>query len=67
MVCNETGKLDGLPRNEQATALVDFPSPREMMEVLRKNPDIIFVGDISDMEVDYIAGTVLVCKDEEVQ
>src|SRR3989442_13800978 len=65
MVCNEESKLEGMPRNEQATALVDFPSPREMMEMLRMNPDIIFVGDITDMEVDYIAGTVLVCQNEE--
>src|SRR5437870_2853934 len=54
MVCNEESKLEGLPRNEQATALVDFPSPREMMEMLRANPDIIFVGSLDDIEVDYI-------------
>ncbi len=67
MVCNEEGKLDGLPRNEQATALVAFPSPREMMETLRTNPDIIFVGEITDTEVDYIAGDVLVCESSEVK
>src|SRR5436190_10613615 len=67
LVCNDESKLLGLPRNDQATALVDFPSPREMMETLRTNPDIIFVGEIDDIEVDYVAGTVLLCKDEEVQ
>src|SRR5947207_1542345 len=67
MVCNEESKLEGLPRNEQATALVDFPSPREMMELLRKNPEIIYVGEIRDDEVDYIAGTVLVCENHEVE
>ena len=63
----EEGKLDGLPRNEQATALVAFPSPREMMETLRTNPDIIFVGEITDTEVDYIAGDVLVCESSELK
>jgi hypothetical protein len=67
LVCNDESKLLGLPRNDQATAMVNFPSPREMMETLRTNPDIIFVGEIDDIEVDYIAGTVLLCKDEEDQ
>src|SRR5881398_2792589 len=53
MVCNEESKLLGLLRNEQATALIDFPSPREMLELLRAHPEIIFVGEITDSEVDY--------------
>ncbi|SRR6266516_689974 len=67
MVCNEESKLEGLPRNAQATALIAFPTPREMLELLRANSDIIFVGEITDGEVDYVAGTVLVCQDEEVR
>jgi Domain of unknown function (DUF3846) len=67
MVLNESGKLLDLPRNEQATALVDFPSPAEITKLRLAHPEIIFIGDLSGDEADYIAGTVLVCQSEEVQ
>ena len=65
MVCNEESKLEGLPRNEQATALIDFPSPSEIRAMLAARHDIIFVGDPD--EPDYIAGDVLVCESSEVK
>ncbi len=65
MVCNEESKLESLPRNEQATALVDFPSPGEIRAMLKAHPEIIFVGELD--EQDYIAGNVLVCKSSEVK
>jgi Domain of unknown function (DUF3846) len=65
MVLNEEGKLLGLPRNEQATALCDFPSPETIKETLAQYPDVIFVGEID--QVGYIVGTVLVCESREVQ
>src|SRR5437773_11510633 len=55
MICNEESKLEGLQRNEQATTLIDYPSPREMLEVLRAHPEIISIGEISEEEIDYIA------------
>ena len=64
MVINEEGKLIGLPRNEQATSLIDYPSPDELRAMLAANPEIIFVGDLD--EADYIAGDVLVCRSDEI-
>ena len=65
LVCNEESKLEGLPYNELATHLVDFPSPEQIRATLKAHPEIIFVGDLN--EADYIAGTVLVCKSDEVR
>ena len=65
MICNETSKLDGLPYNELATHLVEFPSSEQMLATFAAHPEIIFVGDLS--QPDYIAGTVLVCEDHEVK
>ena len=65
MVCNEESKLEGLPRNEQATALIDFPSPDEIRAMLAARNDIIYVGDPD--EQDYVAGDVLVCESSEVK
>ncbi len=68
MVLNEEGKLEGLPRNEQATALVDFPT-REDYDRLKAvlGDALILVGDPSDLAADFIAGTVLVCLSKEVE
>lgn len=64
MVINEEGKLEGLPRNEQATSLIDFPSPDAIRAMLAADPHLIFAGDRD--EADYIAGDVLVCNTDEV-
>ena len=65
MVINEEGKVDGLPRNEQATSLMDFLSPEEIRAMLATHTHLIFVGNLE--EADYIAGDVLVCHPDEVQ
>ncbi len=69
MIVNEEGKLLELPRNEQATALVGFPTPEERQARIaaykQAGIDILFVGDPN--EADWIAGTVLVCDNDEVQ
>jgi hypothetical protein len=66
MVLNEEGKLLGLPRNEQATALVDFPSQEDIALLKWLYGDqVIIVGEVG-AEADYVAGTVLVCQDHEV-
>ncbi len=69
MICNEEGKLLELPRNEQATSLVGFPTPEErearIAEYKQAGIDVLFVGDPN--EADWIAGTVLVCENDEVQ
>ncbi|HLZ64356.1 MAG TPA: DUF3846 domain-containing protein [Ktedonosporobacter sp.] len=67
MVLNDEGKLLDLPRNEQATVLAGFASPAEVTKLLLEHPDIIYIGDLSGEETDYIAGTVLVCNQDEVQ
>lgn len=67
MILNEEGKLLDLPRNEQATRLAALPSVKDTARALAENPDIIFIGDLEAEEEDYIAGTVLVCDDREVQ
>lgn len=69
MVINEEGKLLDLSRNEQATALANLPTPEERAAI--KN-DLANSGvDVIDLnppyELDYIAGTVLVCQDHEVR
>ena len=66
MVLNEEGKLLGLPRNGQAGALVNLRTPEDIAELQRLLGDcLIIVGDQD--EPDYIAGTVLVCRSDEVR
>jgi hypothetical protein len=66
MVLNDEGKLLGLPRNEQAGALVNLRTPEDIAELQRLLGDsLIIVGDPD--EPDYIAGTVLVCRSDEVR
>jgi len=69
MVINEEGKLLGLPRNEQATALAALPTLAELAEAKALFGDaLILVGyDLESEEADYIAGDVLVCDEQEVQ
>jgi Domain of unknown function (DUF3846) len=66
MVLNEEGKLEGLPRNDQAGALVELATPESLAAMKEEWGDaLIIVGDLD--EEDYIAGTVLVCRDDEVK
>ena len=69
MVINEEGKLLGLPRNEQATALAALPTLAELVQAKALFGDaLILVGyDLESEEADYIAGDVLVCDEQEVQ
>ncbi|MBV9709090.1 MAG: DUF3846 domain-containing protein [Chloroflexi bacterium] len=69
MVINEQGKVEGLPRNEKATALADLPTPQERkkaVEDARRRGVPVFLA-FDPNEEDYIAGTVLVCEQHEVQ
>ena len=69
MVVNEQGKVEGLARNEQATALADLPTPearKKAVEDARRRGIDVFLAFDPDEE-DYIAGTVLVCEQHEVQ
>ena len=73
MIVDEEGKLAQKPRNERATKLAQFVSPKEMVEWLlaMKNAGVpvIRVTDepLTDLteEVDYIVGDALVCLDGE--
>ncbi len=66
LVINEEGKIEGLPRNEQATALVNFSSPAELAEMQEQYPFFVIVGDIGD-EADYIVGDALLCNTDDVR
>lgn len=69
MILNEEGKLIGLPRNEQATALAALATPADIaMLRLMIGDRLIYVGsDLEEEEADWIAGTVLVCEHSEVR
>ncbi len=69
MVINEEGKLLGLPRNEQATAIAGLPTPEERIERMRQAEALGFkVFIFGDPTVpDYIAGTVLICERREIE
>jgi hypothetical protein len=69
MVLNESGKLLGLPRNDQATALLHLPTPRQIA-VLRQvlGNRLVYLGpDLEKEGDDYVPGTVLVCEVYEVE
>ena len=67
MVLNANGLELGLPRNEKATQLAGFPSPRELMERLREEQPDFFVGQVTDTETGYIPGDVLVGTEHELR
>lgn len=69
MVLNEEGKLYGLPRNAQATALAALPTAADLAQMREILGDaLIVVGyDLESEEPDYIVGDVLICEDAEVQ
>ncbi len=74
MVLDDEGKLTGKPRNERATRLAGFASPRqvvaELLRLRKAGVQVFWAGEpITDMtvEVDYIAGDVLVCENDEVR
>ena len=71
MVLNESGKLLNLPFNVKATVLCQFPTPEQRKQMaqdfaLTAGENVIMFGFDDDLP-DYIAGTVLVCKDSEVR
>jgi hypothetical protein len=67
MVINEAGRLLALPRKEQATQLAQLPTAEErayqLMLLAMQGVPVIDAGLPGDQ---YIAGTALVCEDEEV-
>lgn len=66
MLINEESKLIGLERNEAATKLAELPSALDRWRAKRLWEEQGYsVIDATDGEEDYIAGDVLVCKDEE--
>ena len=69
LVINEEGKLYGLPRNAQATALAALPTTADLAQLRAILGDaLILVGyDLQSEEPDSIAGDVLVCEDQEVK
>lgn len=67
MIINEEGKLIGLDRNEAATKLAELPSAldRWRAKLTWQEQGWTVIDTMDSDEEDYIAGDVLVCKDEE--
>lgn len=61
------------PENRRATELVPFARVADMKKMLAKNPGMFFFTpdgwqDLpDDAKVDYIAGDVIVCKQDEIR
>ncbi len=70
MVIDDDGKLDGKPRNEAATRLIDFNSPAEIAKAMLLAKEMgfeaIYLSPDPPDTPDYIAGTALVCESHEV-
>lgn len=66
MVINENGRLEGLPYNEQATALINWASENEIGELKAEMRDSLIIAGDPACEA-YIVGTVLVCDDDQVR
>lgn len=75
MIIDEEGKWAQKPRNERATKLAQFVSPKEMVEWLLKmreqGVNVLRVADqpLTDFseESDWIVGDALICNDEELK
>ena len=74
MVLDAEGKFEDKPRNERATLIANFVSPKTLVaELLRLRESgiaVIRAGlPLTDetMETDYIAGDVLICNHNEVR
>ncbi len=69
MIINETGRIEGLPRNEQATLRAKLATPQEKAaskKLLESTGfSVIVFGNLD--EPDYVAGNVLVCERREVE
>jgi len=67
MLANEEeSKLIDLPRNEEATRLAELPSVEERWKQRRILEEMgVSVIDATMGEEDYIAGNVLVCRNDE--
>jgi len=66
MVINENGRLEGLPYNEQATALINWASENEIGELKAEMGDSLIIAGDPACEAS-IVGTVLVCENDQVQ
>lgn len=62
------------PRNERATALAGFVTPKQMVTALLRmreaGVNVLWIGEpLTDLsvEVDCVVGDVLVCHEEELQ
>jgi hypothetical protein len=73
IVCDEEAKLTGKPKNRRATEMVPFITVGELKQMLAVNPSMIFVSLDDwrtlpdDAKADYIAGDVIVCKQDEIR
>lgn len=72
MICDGEGKLVANPvRNVRATRLAHFVSPRafiaQMARLREAGVEVILGAPITDNEIDYIAGDVLICEDGELR
>ncbi len=67
MLINEEGKLHGLPRNEQATKLAALPNPEERWKakLVWEEMGYSVINTMDSDEEDYIAGDVLICRNDE--
>jgi len=74
MVFDEEGKLAQKPRNQRATRLASFITPKQLIaDMLRMHEagiDAIWLGEpFTDMttEIDFIAGDALLCSAHELK
>jgi hypothetical protein len=61
LVCNDNGKLLGLPVNQRATEIYAHPG---IPQAVRDNPNIMVWGTEADFAL--MVGDVLLCDDTEI-
>lgn len=74
MVLDDEGRFAKKPRNERATALAGFVTPKQMVTALLRmreaGVNVLWMGEpLTDLsvEVDCIVGDVLVCREDELR
>lgn len=72
MILDEEGMFARKPRNQRATTLADFATPKQMIVEMLKMREagipFLWMGPpITDtsIEVDFIVGDVIVCNEDE--
>jgi Domain of unknown function (DUF3846) len=67
MLINEESKLIDLPRNAEATKIASLPTAQERRSarLVWEEMGYSVIDTLDSDEEDYIAGDVLVCKDDE--